>query len=113
MNHVCLIGTVLRAPTTRFEGDGHQMTDFTLSVLEPSTSPERKPYSVFIACTAWGRVAEYCATLDADMLVALNGRLTWHKRMGKCKTEHSVLCVAVREVHVLSPVPMVPTLSGS
>ena len=114
MNHVCLIGTVLRDPTTRFEGAGHQVTDFVLSVLEPSTSPERKAYHVFIACTSWGKSAEACSLLQEEDQVAIVGKLTWYKRVGKCKTEHSVLCVSVKEVTVLSPVlAPVPSLAGS
>jgi single-stranded DNA-binding protein len=61
--------------------------DFTLAVEEPSR--DGKPYTVFIGCMAWGKSAEVCGTLQAEDLIALTGKLTWHKRSGTCGQDHS------------------------
>jgi len=111
VNHVSLVGQVLRPPTTRFEGAGVQVTDFTVSVAEPSTSSERKPYSVFIGCTAWGRSAEACSLLQTSDVVEVQGRLTWHRRKHKCGQEHAGLCVSVKEIHVVQQV-LAPVLAN-
>jgi len=98
MNTCCLVDRVSRPPQVRFEGES-QTTTFTLAITEPSR--EGKPYTVYAGCIAWGRAAEACALLNAADVVALQGKLTWQRRTGKCGTEHSVLVVNVREVAVL------------
>jgi len=99
MNHVCLIGRLSRAPRVTFEGEGTQVTTFTLAVQEPSR--EGKVYTLYCPCTAWGRAAETCSLLSAEALVAVHGRLTWRKHKQACGQEHSKLVVAVRDIVVL------------
>jgi single-stranded DNA-binding protein len=101
VNQCCLVGTLTRGPVVKYEGDGHQIATFTLAVQEPSR--EGKPYTLYVPCTSFGRAAEACSLLSAEDQVAIVGRLTWQKRLGKCKTEHSVLVVRVSDVQPLTP----------
>jgi single-stranded DNA-binding protein len=96
MNSVQLIGHLTRAPTTRFEGEGVQVATFTLSV--PETSQGGKRWTLYVPCTAYGRSADQASLLSAEDLVSIQGRLGWHKRQGKCGTEHSTLVVNVKEI---------------
>ena len=93
MNAVSLVGTLTRAPTVKFEGDGHQITTFTLAISEPSRLGS--PFTLYVGCTSFGRAAETCSLLSAEDLVAVTGKLAWQKRLGKCKQEHSTLVVQV------------------
>jgi single-stranded DNA-binding protein len=79
------VGKLTRHPTTKFEGESQQGTTFTLAVQEPS----------------WGRAAETCSLLNAEDLIAVQGKLAWQQRTGKCGQEHSLLVVNVRDVAVL------------
>ena len=101
MNSVQLVGKLTRHPTTKFEGEGQQTCSFTVAITEPSR--EGKPFTLYVGCTSWGRSAETCSLLNAEDLVAAQGKLTWQKRTGKCGTEHSVLVVSVKECTVLDP----------
>jgi single-strand DNA-binding protein len=101
VNVCCLVGTLTRAPTVRYEGDGHAVATFTVAVTEPSR--EGKPYRLFIPCTSWGRAAEAVSVLSAEDLVSVSGKLSWRKRPRTCGQEHSEMIVQVREVAVLLP----------
>jgi len=101
MNTCSLVGHITRAPTVKFEGEGTQTCTFTLALAEHSYGPERKAYTLYVPCTSWGRSAQACSLLNAEDLVAITGRLTWHKHKQKCGQEHSALVVKVQEVQVL------------
>jgi single-stranded DNA-binding protein len=93
----------------KFEGAGTQTASFTLAVQEPSR--EGKAFVLYVGCVAYGKAAEACSTLNAEDLIAVQGRLTWRKQVRTCGQEHSVLSVSVREVAVLqaAEMPDVPT----
>ena len=110
MNVCSLVGTIARDPIVKFEGDGVQTCAFTLSITEPSA--KGTPYTLYVPMTAWGRAAEACGELHQADLVAVQGRLTWIKRVGKCKTEHSSIAVKVLDIHVLSPT-LAPVLASA
>ena len=99
MNTVALVGTVTRTPSTKFEGDGLQMTTLTLALTEAGR--EGKPYTLYVPCVSYGRAADACSLLEAETLVAVQGKLSWRKQQGKCGQEHSQLVVQVREAQVL------------
>jgi len=99
MNSICLVGRLTRDPVVRFEGEGTQVTTFTLAVPEPSR--DGKVFQLYTPCQAWGKAAEVCSLLTAEDLVAVQGRLGWQKRHGTCGQEHSMLVVHVRAVQVL------------
>ena len=100
MNSVCLVGRVSRHPQTRFEGES-QTASFTLVVEERSYGSENKQFTLYVPCTSWGKSAEVCSLLNQGDLISVQGRLGWRKQVGKCGTEHSQLCVNVRDVAVL------------
>ena len=112
MNTCSLVGHVSRAPTVRFEGDGAQITTFTLAIDERSYGPERKAYTLYVPCTSWGKSAEACSLLNAADLIAVQGKLTWRKQVGKCKQEHASLCVRVQDMQVLEPAQALGADSG-
>jgi single-stranded DNA-binding protein len=91
----------------KFEGES-QVTTFTL-VIQENTREGSKPFTLFVGCTSWGRSAETASLLNADDLVAIQGKLTWRKHLGKCGQEHSQLCVHVRECALLESAVEVPT----
>jgi len=99
MNVVALVGRLTKHPIVRFEGEGSQVTTFTLAVQEPSR--EGKAFVLYVGCVAYGKAGEACSTLNAEDLIAVQGRLTWRKQVRTCLRQHSVLSVAVREVTVL------------
>jgi single-stranded DNA-binding protein len=101
MNVCSLVGRLARAPSVKWEGDGTQTCTFTLAIAERSYGPEPKAWTLFVPCTSYGRSAEACSTLQAQDMVAITGRLTWHKHKAKCGQEHSALVVKVQEVQVL------------
>src|SRR5437870_3695677 len=105
MNVVALVGRLSRHPQVRFEGDTQTAT-FTLAIEEPARS--ERTFTLYVGCTAWGRAAESASLLNAADLVSIVGKLAWTKRTGKCGTEHSVLCVNVRDVAVLESAVEVP-----
>jgi primosomal replication protein N len=49
MNLVALVGRLARAPTTRFEPEGAQVTTFTLMIEEPGR--EAQSWRLFVPCT--------------------------------------------------------------
>jgi single-stranded DNA-binding protein len=99
MNSVVLVGTVTRTPIVRFEGAGLQVTTLTLALAE--SGREGKGYTLYVPCQAWGRAAEACSLLEAETLVAVQGKLSWRKQTGKCGTDHSTLIVRIGEVQLL------------
>jgi single-stranded DNA-binding protein len=101
MNLVALVGRLARAPTTRFEPEGAQVTTFTLMIEEPGRGAQS--WRLFIPCSSWGRAAEAVSVLSAEDLVSVSGKLSWRKRPRTCGHEHSEMVVQVREVAVLLP----------
>jgi single-stranded DNA-binding protein len=104
------VGHVTREPVVKFEGEGVQTCTFTLSITEPSS--KGTPYTLYVPMTAWGRAAEACGELHQADLIAVQGKLTWQKRVGKCKQEHSTLVVRVQDIAVLTPV-LQPVLAST
>jgi single-stranded DNA-binding protein len=87
MNSCCLVGHVARTPRVKFEGEGQQGTTFTLAITEASR--EGRPYTLYVPCTSFGKSAEACSLLNAEDLVAIQGKLTWRSHKAKCGQEHS------------------------
>ena len=90
------------APVTRFESEGVQTCTFPLLVEEQGREGGQ-PFTVYVACAAWGKAAEAASVLSAADLVSLQGRLSWRKQSHKCGEAHSSLVVNVREITVLLP----------
>ena len=101
MNTLALVGTLTRSPTTRFEGDGLQMTTLTLAVPEPAK--DGRTFTLYVPCVAYGRAADACSVLEAETLVALQGKLSWRKQQGKCGQDHSQLVVRCARCRSCNP----------
>lgn len=99
MNTICLIGTLTRAPTVRFEGEGVQVCTFTLRVQEATR--EGKPWVLYAPCVSYGKAADQASLLSAEDLISVQGKLSWRKQAHKCGQEHSGLVVQAREISVL------------
>jgi single-stranded DNA-binding protein len=99
------VGHVTRVPVVRYEGDGHAVASFTLAISEASR--DGKAYVLYVPCIAsWGKAAEACSLLSAEDMVSVQGKLTWHKKVGRCKQEHSTLVVRVQDIQTLAPAEM-------
>lgn len=84
MNHVILIGRLVRDPELRFiPNSGRAVVNFTVAV-DRNLSREKKaelqekgqPTADFIRVIAWGKLAETCANyLAKGRMVAINGAI--------------------------------------
>jgi single-stranded DNA-binding protein len=84
-----------RDPSTTFEGDGKQTTWFTVQVQDAGAR-----FVLYVPVTCYGRCAEQAATLSAEDLVAVQGRLGW-KTYEHHGEKRSTLCVLAQTVSVL------------
>ena len=96
MNSVNLVGRLSRAPLVRFEGDGREVTTFTLQIQEPGR--DGTAYTLYVNCVAWGKTAEAAGTLEAETPVAVEGKLCWRKHVDKHGQDKSALAVMARSV---------------
>ena len=101
MNNVSLVGRLTRDPYTRFEDAGSQVTTFTLLLTEPGKQGET--FSLYVGCASYGKTAEQAATLSAEDLVAVEGKLKYRSYTDKQGQKKSTLCVLVRSLTVLVP----------
>ncbi len=85
MNHVVLIGRLVRDPELRFiAGSGRAVANFTLAIDRNGLSREKKaelqaqgkPTADFIRIVAWGKQAELCGNyLTKGRQVAIEGSI--------------------------------------
>ena len=105
LNHVTLIGTLERDPSTRFTADhGLQQVSFTLRLTE--AGPAGQAFTLLVPCQCYAEVAEEAGELSAGHMVMVAGRLqrlAWTDPTGQKKTS---LCVLARLVKVLAPAPV-------
>ena len=100
MNCVLLSGSLTRLPSTKFDpAGGTQTTTFTLAVSEANR--EGKPFTLFVGCVAFGRMAERCDVLQVGDVIEVCGKLTWQRRPARCGEQHSVLVVGVKDLTVV------------
>jgi len=84
MNHVVLIGRLVRDPELRFiAGSGRAVANFTMAVDKGMSKDKKaelqaqgKPTADFIRIVVWGKTAELCADyLNKGSQVAVNGSI--------------------------------------
>jgi single-strand DNA-binding protein len=84
MNHVVLIGRLVRDPELRFiAGSGRAVANFTLAVDKDMSRDKKaemeaqgKPTADFIRVVVWGKTAELCANyLSKGRQVAIQGSI--------------------------------------
>jgi len=106
VNVVALTGVVSRAPLARESAEGGvASTTFRLAVQETTYGGTSTTY---VPCMAWGKVVARCGALQSADVVALTGRLAWHKHKSVCGREHTIMVVAVKELIVLEAAAEVP-----
>lgn len=102
LNLCALVGRIERPPTIRFDhASGTAQCSCTLRCDEVNASGS--VFKLYVPLTAYGKTAEALGELQADALVAIQGRLGWRKQVAKRGEEKSGLAVFVRQVHMLMP----------
>ena len=107
MNHVILIGRLVRDPELRFiPNTGRAVVNFTFAI-DRNLSREKKaelqekgqPTADFIRVIAWGKLAETCANyLAKGRMVAINGSIqtsTYKTNAGETRYATDVLANSV------------------
>ena len=84
-NKVILCGVVCNTPTLRQNGNGTNVTNFTLKTIErwkDKSSGEYKKYSKYHKIVVWGKDAEKTVKfVKKNVIVLVEGCLNYHKYM--------------------------------
>lgn len=90
LNHINLIGRLVREPEYRTTAAGASWCTFTLAVDDDFKDSDGNKQTDFIDCTAWRKTAEYITTYQArGSMVAVAGRLKsrkWTDKDGNKRT---------------------------
>jgi len=80
LNHIILIGRLVRDPELRYTNSGTPVTNFTLAVERNYTNQQGERDVDFIKIVTWRKLAENCAQhLGKGRLVAVAGSLQIRK----------------------------------
>jgi single-strand DNA-binding protein len=105
LNHVVLIGRLVRDPELRQTASGTAVANFTLAVDRRPKADGAKEAD-FLRVVAWGKLGEHCANyLAKGRLVAVEGRLQAHTYQGQDGQSHTAVEVVAENVQFLSPNP--------
>ena len=105
LNHVVLIGRLVRDPELRHAAAGTPVAKFTLAV-DRRPKPDGAREADFIQIVVWGKMGEVCSGhLGKGRLVAVEGRLQVRAYEGKDGQKHSSVEVVAENVQFLSPKP--------
>lgn len=103
LNHIVLIGRLVRDPELRHTTAGTAVANFTLAVDRRPRSDGTKEAD-FIRVITWGKQGENCANyLAKGRLVAVDGCLQIRTYQGKDGQNHSTSEVIAENVQFLSP----------
>jgi hypothetical protein len=83
----------------KFEGESQQVTTFPLAITEASR--EGRPSTRYGPWTSLGKSAEAYSLLNAEDLVAIQGKRTWRSHKAKGGQEQSQRCVRVQKLNVV------------
>ncbi|MFW6022851.1 MAG: single-stranded DNA-binding protein [Halanaerobiaceae bacterium] len=87
LNHIILIGRLVRDPEMRYTGNGTAVTNFTLAVERNYTNQQGERDVDFINIVTWRKLAETCAHhLGKGRLVAVDGSLQIRKSENNGRT---------------------------
>lgn len=105
MNHVTIIGRLVRDVELRSTASGTQIGGFSLAVgYSYKQGDERKEETSFFNCTAFGKTAEnFAQYVKKGHRVGIEGRLkqeTWETSEGK---KQSAVKIIVERFHFLQP----------
>jgi single-strand DNA-binding protein len=105
LNHVVLIGRLVRDPELRQTAPGTPVANFTLAVDRRPKADGGKEAD-FLKVVAWGKLGEHCASyLTKGRLVAVEGHLQTHTYQGQDGQSHTAVEVVAENVQFLSPNP--------
>lgn len=80
LNHIVLIGRLVRDPEPRYTSNGVPVTNFTLAVQRNYTNQQGEREVDYIDIITWQKLAEHCAQhLGKGRLVAVEGSLQIQK----------------------------------
>ncbi|MCX7678427.1 MAG: single-stranded DNA-binding protein [Spirochaetes bacterium] len=105
INRVILIGRIVKDPELRYTQGGSSVTNFTIAnTRNYSVSGEKKEYTSFFNCIAWGKlgeaIAQYC---KKGHRIGIEGRLqqrSWDDQNGQ---KRSAVEVVIENFQFLSP----------
>ncbi|MFW6381307.1 MAG: single-stranded DNA-binding protein [Bacillota bacterium] len=81
LNHIVLIGRLVRDPELRYTSNGTPVSNFTLAVERNYTNRQGETEVDYIKIVTWRKLAENCAHhLGKGRLVAVDGSLHIRKR---------------------------------
>lgn len=87
LNHIVLIGRLVRDPEMRYTGNGTPVSNFTLAVERNYTNQQGERDVDFINIVTWRKLAETCAHhLGKGRLVAVEGSLQIRKSENNGRT---------------------------
>ena len=87
LNHIILIGRLVRDPEMRYTSNGTPVTNFTLAVERSYTNQQGERDVDFIDIVTWRKLAETCAHhLGKGRLVAVDGSLQIRKSENNGRT---------------------------
>jgi single-strand DNA-binding protein len=87
LNHIVLIGRLVRDPELRYTTNGTPVTNFTLAVERNYTNQQGDRDVDFIKIVTWRKLAETCAHhLGKGRLVAVEGSLHIRKNENNGRT---------------------------
>ncbi|AZO95254.1 single-stranded DNA-binding protein [Halocella sp. SP3-1] len=99
LNHIILIGRLVRDPELRYLGNGTPVCNFTLAVERNYTNQQGERDVDFIRIVTWRKLAETCSHhLGKGRLVAAEGSLQISKseKDGRIYTNPQVIANEVR-----------------
>lgn len=104
LNHTIIIGRLTRDPETKQAGQTN-LTAFSVAASRTyTTQGEKREETLFMDCTAWGRLADIVKQYTRKgERVAVGGRLkqdTWKNQEGKTQSRISLV---VESFQMLSP----------
>lgn len=90
LNHIDLIGRMVRDPECKRVSGDTALCNFTVAVDDDYKDSDGNKVTDFVECTAWRKTAEYIAKYQAKgSLVAVSGRLKsrkWEDKDGNKRT---------------------------
>lgn len=99
LNHITIMGRLVRDPELRHTQNSKAVTSFTLAVDRDFKNQDGQREADFIDCVAWGQTAEFvCQYLSKGRMTAVSGRLQlrdWTDKDGKKRRTAEVIADSV------------------
>lgn len=104
VNLVAISGRLANDPRLQYLTNGTPWATF--SILTIDAGPDDNQYKTYVACSAWGKLAERIGELNEGHELAVTGRINWRRiETGDDSTPNGKLEVRVSSVNA-APVSM-------